>query len=325
MARDKLNQQNIDNSNPQNYPNGRIRNNDGSGNGTPVDESVYGDIHEFHAKAMRDSKTPFNGLPDNESNGYQFLDALLSLGGKNDLIKPITKLNNTTVSIPIKIDALKIDESLIFKSNFDSDNQLISIRGVDNVVKNLVISGAFKIDQKVRLINNQNNINLVGLYDSENVPNLPQTIANINNVFQNLTKILAVFVPGGTMMFWNKPANLIPPGWREVDNWKGRIPVGVDDSQPEFQSLGQTGGAKKSKILKANLPAEGIKLYPTKSTSGEWRTGSGSGRPVLNVLPSPFSNQYEYTEEKSTANMGDGAEFNLMNPYRTVLFIEYVG
>ena len=50
MARNKALQPNIDGSDLTNYPDKRIRNNDGSGNGTPVNEQVYGDIHEFFGK-----------------------------------------------------------------------------------------------------------------------------------------------------------------------------------------------------------------------------------------------------------------------------------
>lgn len=59
------------------YPSGRIKNDSGVGDGTPVSESLYGDIQQFFAKLFRDagSITP-NGLPDNETNGWQTNDAL---------------------------------------------------------------------------------------------------------------------------------------------------------------------------------------------------------------------------------------------------------
>lgn len=58
------------------YPFGRIRDDDGTGNGTPVDTSVYGDFHQFFAKLASESGITLNNLPDNQTNGYQYIEAL---------------------------------------------------------------------------------------------------------------------------------------------------------------------------------------------------------------------------------------------------------
>lgn len=58
------------------YPDGRIQNDDGSGNGTPVTEAVYGDFHQFFAKLLRDAGIAANNLPDNTTNEFQLNDAL---------------------------------------------------------------------------------------------------------------------------------------------------------------------------------------------------------------------------------------------------------
>jgi len=58
------------------YPYGRIRDNDGTGNGTPVNELVYGDFHQFFAKLMDYTGAGFNGLPDNQTNGFQYIEGL---------------------------------------------------------------------------------------------------------------------------------------------------------------------------------------------------------------------------------------------------------
>jgi|GEM_PF-3746515 len=320
--RNKANQVNIDNSDLFNYPNGRIRNNDGSGNGTPVDESVYGDLHETKDKIMRDSKTTYNNLPDNQTNGYQLYEALMSLGGKNDMIKTITKINDTTLLIPVKIEALKEDESIIFQSNFASTNAMVSIRGSDNISKNLTILGGFQSGQKVRLINKSSAINIVGLYDSEVLPNLINNIATINATFANLTKILAVFIPGGTMMFWNKPANQIPTGWQEVVNWRGRFPVGMDVSQLDFQVLGGVGGEKRTTLSPGQLP----------KLTGQFETTAGQGANPSGVFSQPYAASASiggvsvpFKHAGVKLDIGNDESHNNLPPYRTVLFIEYIG
>ena len=59
---------------------GRIKDDVGNvGTGTPVNERVYGDMHQFIAKIMRESDVTPNNLPDNESNGHQIFEAFREL------------------------------------------------------------------------------------------------------------------------------------------------------------------------------------------------------------------------------------------------------
>jgi hypothetical protein len=314
MARNKADQQNIDGSDLFNYPNKRIRNNDGSGNGTPVDESVYGDIHEFFGKVMRDAKEDYNDLPENTTNGYQLYDSMMSLAGKNDLIKTLGKINDNTLSISIKIGSLKQDESILFKSLVDSTNAMQSIRGNDNIIKPLLILGGFSNGQTVRMINNSNNITLVGLYDSQNVPNLATQLTTINNNFLIYAKIMQVFIGGGAMVFWKRPANEIPTGWAEVVDWRGRFPVGMDVNQPEFNVINTNGGSKTRVLVKDNLP--NVRLNYTNTRVGVPDNGGGGYDGGRNS----FTDSQAQTEP-----LGISRPVDILNPYRTVLFIEYVG
>lgn len=58
------------------YPSGRIKDDTGANDGTPIDVETNGDIQEFFAKLMRLAGTTPNGLPDNEYTGHQYIDAL---------------------------------------------------------------------------------------------------------------------------------------------------------------------------------------------------------------------------------------------------------
>ena len=60
------------------YPNSRIKNDTGTGNGTQVSEEIHGDIIQFFQKLLIDSGITTNDLPDNVTNGYQLLDAFLA-------------------------------------------------------------------------------------------------------------------------------------------------------------------------------------------------------------------------------------------------------
>ena len=55
---------------------GRIQDENGSGNGTPVIELLYGDMHQFFEKLITDGGITANGLPEGTTNGYQLNDAL---------------------------------------------------------------------------------------------------------------------------------------------------------------------------------------------------------------------------------------------------------
>lgn len=122
----------------------------------------------------------------------------------------------------------------------------------------------------------------------------------------------AVFQAGGGMVLWNKPASQIPTGWAEVVDWRGRMPVGWNPNDGDFQSLGEIGGSKNHILTIDEMPAHSHNTtYGTEdaNSSGSTRTWlqSGSGTAV-----------------KTSTSVGGNQSFNIMNPYRVVLFIEYV-
>lgn len=57
------------------YPNGQIRDRVGTTPGTPGNVEVYGDMHQFFDKLIRESTITPNGLLDSEYNGYQLWEA----------------------------------------------------------------------------------------------------------------------------------------------------------------------------------------------------------------------------------------------------------
>jgi hypothetical protein len=59
------------------YPFGKPRDDDGSGNGLPANTLTHGDMHQFFEKLMNAAGLVANDLPDNETNGFQLFAALL--------------------------------------------------------------------------------------------------------------------------------------------------------------------------------------------------------------------------------------------------------
>lgn len=167
MARSKLNSGNIDNSSPAVYLQGRVKDNAGAGDGTPVNEFVYGDLHQTLAKLMALYNISYNGLPDNETNGYQLVEALRALASKNDFVLPLTSTNGV-LQIPIKIGALGINESFICKAAINKSTES-SVKGtLDNVTKTATFLEDFKTNDYVRVVNLEGSVLFIRMVDAFN-------------------------------------------------------------------------------------------------------------------------------------------------------------
>lgn len=60
------------------YPYGRVKDDDGTGNGTPANTKTLGDFHQFFAKLMSIAGLTPSGTPDNSTDGFQYIDALMA-------------------------------------------------------------------------------------------------------------------------------------------------------------------------------------------------------------------------------------------------------
>ena len=79
MARDFSARTDIDNADPTNFPDGRIRDSSSpaANDGTAIVEAVLGDLHQFFLKLLRDASITPNGNADTDSVN-QLLDALIA-------------------------------------------------------------------------------------------------------------------------------------------------------------------------------------------------------------------------------------------------------
>lgn len=131
---------------------------------------------------------------------------------------------------------------------------------------------------------------------------------------EKLEKKSAVFQAGGGMVLWNKPALDIPEGWAEVANWKGRIPVGLDATQTEFNLMGKQGGSKDAVLVSHSH---------TISNSGNVNNGA-SGGSVSGKTARWDSGSGAFLNGTISTEGVSGAGKNLQ-PYRVVMFIEFIG
>lgn len=93
------------------FPYGRIKDDTGSNDGTPVDEEVYGDFHQFFARIMALANVnypsfDYNNEPENFYDGFQFVEALQKLfaplitGVSQISGMPFSSINSSLATVP---------------------------------------------------------------------------------------------------------------------------------------------------------------------------------------------------------------------------------
>lgn len=185
----------------------------------------------------------------------------------------------------------------------------------------------------------------------------PSTIAKSSEVNQNFTDILNNIekgAPSGTGAEWF--TNTAPAGWLLQDgsavsratyarlfsvigttygagdgsttfnlpNKKGKVGVGRDAAQTEFDVLGETGGEKTHTLIESELPT--INLNSKMSDPGHAHSlniaGAGSGRPNQASGPSGFNiSTASATTGITFSNIGSDGPHNNLQPYMVQNFI----
>jgi hypothetical protein len=154
------NYDNIDNSDPANYPDGAIKDDTGANDGTPVNRKTYNDIHQFFFALLLQAGITPNGLPENVTNTYQYILALVAkiratiatelLAGTSRRATQAevnTGTNDATHITPLKLAAattvvgdegklgMKVKVVNIGDWNMDSDAQAIVAHGITDFKK----------------------------------------------------------------------------------------------------------------------------------------------------------------------------------------------
>jgi microcystin-dependent protein len=162
--------------------------------------------------------------------------------------------------------------------------------------------------------------------------------SNIQTQFNNL-----VTIPAGVISQWGGSAASVPTGWKlcdgtaysrtvtyntlfdaigttygsgdgsttfNVPNLKGRIPVGLDSTQTEFDTLGETGGVKEVTLTTAQIPDH--------SHGGQIVFGTGSGGTAAVVASG--NNPTSQPTTGGVSGTSGGAHTNLQ-PYIVVNYI----
>lgn len=92
----------------------------------------------------------------------------------------------------------------------------------------------------------------------------------------------------------------------------GRVAVGIDSSDSDFNVIGETGGEKEHTLTTNEMPSHGHDIYVDKNTGV---TGQSSMYP-LNYIQSPSN----YIDKNVCSKSGGGQSHNNLQPYEVVAF-----
>ena len=314
---------NIDNSDLPNYPGGRIKDNTGSGNGTGVNEKVYGDLHQAIAKLMRLYGISPTGLPDNETNGFQIIEAFKSLASKNDYIYPLTT-SGTVLSVGIKIAYMEVNEFVICLAGADKTDET-RISGIGAGDFSVTYSGSFKANEYVRVVKTAAGVSIIRIAEwnaiEQMIANALTVKASNETVAKLLDRIVALEgrsvtnIPSGLIAIWGRSFSEIPEGWTEYTLLRGRVAIGVDVNDIAFNAVEKYSGSKTKTLSIAEMPSHSHKAFG----GGDFgviadRADAGGSSSNSEVA----TNNHHPT----TAVTGGGADFSIMNPYRVVYYIQ---
>ncbi|AZA90910.1 Uncharacterised protein [Chryseobacterium nakagawai] len=161
-------------------------------------------------------------------------------------------------------------------------------------------------------------------------------VTPLNKLEERISKLemaAAPIIKGGGRVLFLRPANEIPEGWEEDKTFSGRMPVGLDSSDIDFNEVGKTGGEKNHKLTMPQLPKHSFKIFGGSGINSAKISNNPDGT-AASQGDSPSANEdwnYEITSTSGEAFagktnvLGNDEEHNNMSPFRIVIYIKFVG
>lgn len=103
-----------------------------------------------------------------------------------------------------------------------------------------------------------------------------------------------------------------------LPNLAGRVPVGLDSTDTDFDALNETGGEKEHTLTEAEMPSHTHAQDPHRHSISIYRNGSGStGNPGMRDGGTDYTNYTTATNQ----NTGGDDPHNNLQPYITLNYI----
>lgn len=231
------------------------------------------------------------------------------------------------------INSIITDERLIGKSGypvystqtnteFRNDDLVYNAVAGTLMIKNFELMAGEHISIYPTLAPSNDGANYQDLLDQMNTINQElNTVKQSNQAMtESMEELLLISAPLKDSIVWfNKPANMIPQGWAEATEWRGKIGVSLNPDDPDFATLGNTGGSKThTNTLEEMVPHNHDVSTNPNSSGTRWPFRVGPG--------------YNTANEKTGITGGvvingtrQAKPYSIMNPYRVVLFIKWIG
>lgn len=153
-----------------------------------------------------------------------------------------------------------------------------------------------------------------------------QTLIDLTTRMASLEQILLPLSNGDSWLLFNRPVSEIPAGWEEVTEMRGKMPIGLDSTHIPFNTIGNTAGAKNIKLTENHIP----EYDPANGDFNRLLKYTGANTAdIVDNLQNPGEQQPFLTDSKIIKKFGkaiaDQVAIDLLNPYRIVLYIKYVG
>lgn len=179
------------------FPDGQIKNETASAPGTPVVREVYGDILTNIYAIIRNAGLSFNGLEDNENNGYQFLKSLKVFFNELNDLRQGAIVSPGIIRLNINLDNLP-DEYVILcrPDNFISINGNYNLQGLGSETFNIVANQDISSGESFVLIFKGVNTEFVKIQSEQNM--IQQDPPSNGTFFINLRRNAGVDYTGST-------------------------------------------------------------------------------------------------------------------------------
>lgn len=132
-------------------------------------------------------------------------------------------------------------------------------------------------------------------------------------------------VTGGGIIAWFRPAAEIPVGWQEWTPGRGRFLIGNDSSDPDFETNLGSGGDKMHTNTIEEMPPHYHGYYRIPDGSDRFSKTVGSGHSHHEAVPTHTNTEYAGGVRDSIFLPPHAEPWNIMNPYRVVNWIQFVG
>jgi hypothetical protein len=161
--------------------------------------------------------------------------------------------------------------------------------------------------------------------DFKRVPPLIELAAQVTQQQEDIKLLKAVAAPtiqGDGVHFFDNIAALVPPGYDEVpeSEYKGRMLIHINRNDERFDEVGKKGGKPEHNQTPEEVAPHDHWVY------GEDNNATVTNKPEQDELAqinNPDSGRA--WRRRKTGKTGEGKAMPIMNPYRVVLFIKWVG